>query len=61
MLHVLAILATTYVPICTVDSPLGSHCVIDGNVWQYRCIAAAHKQFVCDRRLKRPTKHVIPT
>jgi hypothetical protein len=61
MMHLLAILATTYVPACTLDTLIGSPCVIDHNVWQYRCIAAAHRQFVCDRRIKRPTKHVIPT
>jgi hypothetical protein len=61
MLHLLAFLATTYVAACTLDSPIGSPCVIDRNVWQYRCIAAAHRQFVCDRRIKRPTKSGIPT
>lgn len=53
MLHLLAMLATTYVQVCRPDLPVGNYCVIDGHVLQFRCAVTAPREFTCSRRIKR--------
>lgn len=56
MLHLFAILATTYLQVCMPNLPVGARCVIEGKVFQFRCMVIAPEVRHCVRRIKRPTK-----
>ncbi len=58
MLHMLAILAATYLPVCTADLPVGHRCVIEGRVFQFRCTVTAPNVRHCSRRIKRSKQDV---
>lgn len=58
MLHLLAIAARAYVAVCVPDLPVGTHCIIEGQVFQFRCVVVAPNVRHCDRRIKRSKQDV---